>query len=146
MAGQAAEEWQGFLECLALVGAEFGGDCFREPVFARAAELAEPLGAGGGELDQHLPLVAGVAAAGDETVGLELGDRLRHRLWPHALGGGEAARRECAAAVETAQHGCVGKRERVLGAEAAHELAEDEAELARSFVGDSPGHRMIVRR
>ena len=82
------------------------------------------------QLDQGAPPVGGVGAAGDQALGLEVGDRLRHRLRAHALGGGELADACGAFAVEAPEHRALGEREAVLGAQPADQLAEHDAQLA----------------
>ena len=74
--------------------------------------------------------VGGVGAARDQAVGLEVGDRLRHRLRAHALGDREIADRARALAVQAPEHGALGEREAVLGAQPAHQVPEHDAQLA----------------
>ena len=83
-----------------------------------------------GQDDQGPAAVVGVGLAFDEAVGLEVGDGLRHRLRPHPLGDGEVADALGALAVEAAEHGALGEREAVLGAQAADQLAEHDPQLA----------------
>ena len=65
-----------------------------------------------------------VRAARDEAGGLEVADRLRHRLRAHALGGGEVADARGPLAVEAAEHGELRDGRAGLGAQAADEPAE----------------------
>jgi hypothetical protein len=111
----------------------------RREALDRGNEPADPVGAvglerrsaRGGHLDQRPPAVAGIGAAPDKFLGLELGDGLGHRLRPHPLGGGEIADTSRALAVEPTEDGSVEEREAVLSAQTADELAEDYAQLAR---------------
>ena len=81
-------------------------------------------------VDERAPPVGGVGAACDQAVGLEVGDRLRHRLRAHALGDREIADRARAFAVQAPEHRALGEREAMLGAQPTHQLAEHDAQLA----------------
>ena len=100
-----------------------------------APALVEQVATSFRQVDEDLPAVVGVGAAGDEIVFLELADRVGHRLGPHVLGGGEPARRLRSGAVEATEDGQVRGGEHVVGAQPAHELAEDDAQLVREIVG-----------
>ena len=111
------------------------GDRPREPALALAAVRLERRAALLGQLDERAPPVGGVGAARDQALGLEVADRLRHRLRAHALGEREVADRPGAFAVQAPEHGALREREAVLGAQAAHQLAEHDAQLAREASG-----------
>jgi hypothetical protein len=83
-----------------------------------------------GQADQRPAAIGRVGAARDHPVALEVADGLRHRLRPHPLGGGEVADALGALAVEAAEDGALGDREGVLGAQAADQLPEHDAQVA----------------
>jgi hypothetical protein len=84
-----------------------------------------------GQLDELTASVGGIRQAPDQALALEIGDRLGHRLRPHALGHGQIADRHRPFTVEAPEHGALGEREAMLGAQPANQAAEHQAQLAR---------------
>src|ERR1700722_372890 len=128
--GEAAQQRDGLLEHSALLRGEAVGGRAREPPLALAAIVFERLAALIGELDEDPSAVARVCAASDQAVGLQIADRLRHRLRSYTLGDRKITDRHRALAVDAPEHGALGEREAVLGAEPAHEVTEHHAQLA----------------
>ena len=103
------------------------GDPGREPAVTMAAVSFEGHAALVRQLDKRAPPVARVRTAADEAISLEVAHRLRHRLRPHTLRGGEVADTLRASTVEPPEHGAVGQRKAVLLAEATNEMPENDA-------------------
>src|SRR5579885_3393354 len=147
VAGEAPQQRERLDQGLLLVCRELGGDRLGEPAFTPAAVLLQPLAPVRRQLDEDAASVVLVRMALDQAGALELRERLRHRLRPDALGGGELARRQRAFAVEAAEHARLADRERVLATEPADELPEHDAELARRADDlRGPGREDIVDR
>jgi hypothetical protein len=70
-----------------------------------------------------------IRPAPHEPVGLELRDRLRHRLRLDPLGRREVADALRALAVEPPEHRAVGEGEGVLGAQAPHQPPEHHPQI-----------------
>lgn len=103
---------------------------FHQPALTDGAVSLDPLFARRGEADEGAAPVIGVGAAPDQVVGFEVADRLRHRLRPHPLGGGEVGDALVAAAVEPSQHRRLVQREdRALGAQPADQLPDHRPQV-----------------
>ena len=72
------------------------------------------------ELDDRAATVGRVGTARDESGGLELLDRLRHRLRPHPVRGGKLAHARRALALQAAEDGELRDRRAGLGAQSPH--------------------------
>ena len=109
-----------------------------EPADTAAAVDLERLAARGGQLDNRPAAVLGVRAALDQPVTLELADGLRHRLGAHLLGGREIADARRPLAIESAEDRALVEGEAMLGPQPPHQLAQDDAQLARGTGGVGP--------
>ena len=92
--------------------------------------------------------VAGIGVPFDQARRLELGERLCHRLRPDSFRRREGARGLGALAVEAAEHARLRDRKRVLRPQPPEQLAEHQAELARTShdLRGRLGHAEILDR
>ena len=110
----------------ALGRVEVVGDRARQPALAVATvglQRGEPVRR---ELDERTAAVVGVRTARDHPGRLEISDRLRHRLWPHAFRRREVTHALGPVACEAPEHGALGEGERAPRSQAADELTDDE--------------------
>ncbi len=114
--GQPSKQSDRLIEQRLLPRREIIGDRLRQPPFSPAAIRGErhlpPLS----QLDRRAPAISGIRMARDESVGLEVGDRLSHRLRPDPLGDREVADTLGPFSVEPAEDRAVREREAVFGA------------------------------
>ena len=111
------------------------GDRARQPALALAAVLLQrpqPCAVSSTSMRRR---VGRVGAACDQPVGLEVADRLRHRLRRTRSATASSPIDSRPLAVQAPEHGALGEREAVLGAQPAHQLAEHHAQLARQAGG-----------
>jgi MFS family permease len=128
--GEAREQRDRFREHLPLPLGEAIGDRACQPAGTLATLELEYLTSPVGELEQGAASVGGIWAAADQPIRFEFADDLRHRLWTHALGGGQIAGSPGAFTVEAAEHSAVREREAVLGAQPPRQLAEHDPKVA----------------
>src|SRR5665213_112719 len=105
--GQPPEQLDCPRQFLLLLLGELAADGLEQPALALATLGFQRETALVGQLQQRAAPVVGIGAATDQPLGLELAYGLRHRLWAHALGGGQVAGASRAFAVEAAEHRAV---------------------------------------
>lgn len=144
---QPPKQPDGLAKQLLLILREPIGDRLGEPPLALTPVGCQDHSAGIGELDQGPSAISCIGSSRDQPLGLELGDRLSHRLGADPFCGREFADAPWPLAVKAPQDSAVGKRETVLGAQPAHQLAEDDTKVAgeSSRIGGAGPHPGLDR-
>jgi MFS family permease len=105
-------------------------DRLRQPAIPVGSVTRDLLPAGVRQLHQCPAPVVLILRTGDEAVGLELAQRLTHRLRPYPLALGEFAGGQRALPIEPPEYGDLGQAEPVLHPQPSNHPADDDPQLA----------------